>query len=74
MCCVVSPVSASVYNGTKLIKSVKKAQHLDLDEYIVIKKECPAMNCNQSEGKKKRKHSSVNFCIEGARLKVGSIM
>ena len=37
------------YNGTKIIKTVKKAQHLDLAEYIVIKKERPAMNRNKPE-------------------------
>ena len=37
----------TIYNGTKLIKTVKKAQHLDSAEYIVIKKERPAMNRNQ---------------------------
>ena len=37
------------YNGTKQIKTVKKAQHLDLAEYIVIKKEIPAMNRKQPE-------------------------
>ena len=37
------------YNGTKLIKAVKKAQHLVLADNIVTKKERPAMNRNQPE-------------------------
>ena len=38
-----------IYNGTKIVKTVKKAPHLDLAEYIVIKKERPAMNRNNPE-------------------------
>ena len=34
---------------TKLIKTVKKPQHLDLAGYIVIKKECPDLMSNKPE-------------------------
>ena len=37
------------YNGTNIITSVKKHQHLDLTEFLVIKKEKPSMNRNHPE-------------------------